>query len=196
MIDPVAFTLASFALLATPGPTNTLLATSGASAGFRRSAHLVVAEMLGYLISITTLSLVIGPLVRASHTFDIVLRVLCALFLFYAAWKLWREGAAAISSEAPVSFRRVFVATLLNPKGVVFAFVIVPYLSHGAPMAAVPYMAGLLGLICLVGGAWIAGGAALRAGASGALGAGLARRAGALVLCVFAAIISGSALSA
>jgi len=158
--------------------------------------HLVAAEMLGYLISITTLSLLIGPLVRASHTFDIVLRALCALFLFYSAWKLWREGAAAISSEAPVSFRRVFVATLLNPKGVVFAFVIVPHLSHGAPMLALSYMTGLLGLICLVGGAWIAGGAVLRAGASGALGAGLARRAGALVLCVFAAIISGSAFSA
>lgn len=196
MTDPITFALAVLALLATPGPTNTLLATSGAAAGFKRSLPLIAAEMLGYMISITLLALVIGPFVRASHELSIALRILCALFLFYSAWKLWQEGAAAITSDHPVSFRRVLMATGLNPKGIVFAFVIVPYLSHGQVAPALPYMGALLGFIAVVGSAWIAGGAALRAGASATIGTGLARRAGALVLCVFATIITGSTFTA
>lgn len=196
MTDPLAFALAVLALLATPGPTNTLLATSGAAAGFRRSLHLVVAEICGYMFSITTLSLLIGPLVRASHTLGVALKVGCALFLFYAAWRLWREGAAAITSGKPVQFRRLLIATALNPKGVVFAFVIVPYLSHGQVNEALPYMGALAAMIALVGSAWIAIGATLRASASQKLDSGLVRRTGAIVLCVFAMLISGSAFTA
>ncbi len=194
MVEPIAFTLAALALLATPGPTNTLLATSGAAAGFKRSLHLVIAEITGYMISISALALVIGPLVHASHALDMALRVACGAYLLYAAWRLWREGAAALTSGEPVKFRRVLVATLVNPKGIVFAFVIVPHLSEGAPALAAPYMAALAGLIAIAGGAWIALGAAVRTGA--AVDSGLARRAGALVLCLFAVLVSGSAFTA
>ena len=192
MEEPLAFVLAALALLATPGPTNTLLATSGAAAGFQRSLHLIVAEITGYMISISVLALVIGPLVRASHALDVGLRVACGVYLLYTAWRLWREGAVALSSSEPVQFWRVLVATLLNPKGIVFAFVIVPHFAEGAPALAAPYMAGLAGLIAAAGGGWIGLGAAVRSGA--ALQGGLARRAGALVLGVFALLISGSAL--
>ena len=196
LTEPLAFSLAVLALLATPGPTNTLLATSGAAAGLKRSLHLVGAEIVGYMFSITLLALVVGPIVRASHDLSVALRVGCALFLFYSAWKLWREGAAALTSDTPVSFRRVLIATALNPKAIVFAFVIVPHLAHGAAMAAMPYMGALAAMIGLIGGAWIAGGAALRASANEVLSGGLARRAGALTLCVFAALLTGSVFTA
>jgi hypothetical protein len=51
-------------------------------------------------------------------------------------------------------------------------------------------------LIAIVGSAWIIGGAVLRVGASAALSGGWARRGGALVLCVFGAIVTGSAFTA
>lgn len=194
LTEPLTFALAVLALLATPGPTNTLLATSGASAGLKRSLHLIGAEVTGYLVSITTLALLIGPIVRESHALSIALRIACGAYLVFAAWKLWREGAAALTSGAPVKFRRVLTATALNPKGVVFAFVIVPFLMEGRVMEALPYLAVLVGMIAFVGGCWIALGAGLRAGA--ALESGFARRAGALVLCAFALLISGSALGA
>lgn len=194
MIEPLAFILAALALLATPGPTNTLLATSGAAAGFKRSLPLIAAEITGYMISISVLALVIGPLVRASHDLNVALRIACGVYLLYAAWRLWREGAAALTSGTPVKFRRVLTATLLNPKGIVFAFVIVPHYAQGEPALAAPYMAGLAALIAIAGSGWIALGAGIRAGAS--LDSGLARRAGALVLCVFALLVSGSALTA
>jgi threonine/homoserine/homoserine lactone efflux protein len=192
----LAFVLAVLALLAVPGPTNTLLATSGAAAGFNRSLHLLVAENVGYLISIAVLTLAVGPVVNASHAARIELQVACALFLFYAAWKLWREGASTITSEKPVSFRRVLIATLLNPKAAVFAFVIVPHLSRGEFVRAAPYMLSLMALIGMLGALWIGGGTAMRAGARSTLHGGWARRAGALALGLFAVLISVSAFNA
>jgi threonine/homoserine/homoserine lactone efflux protein len=193
--EPIAFALAVLALLATPGPTNTLLATSGAAAGFQRSLHLIAAEFTGYFTSIAALALVIAPLVRESHALDIALRIACGAYLLYAAWRLWQEGAAVISSGEPVKFRRVLVATLLNPKAIVFTFVIVPHLSDHRFAEALPYLGALGALIAVVGGAWIGVGAAVRAGVFAGGDRGYARRAGALVLCVFAVLVSGSALT-
>jgi threonine/homoserine/homoserine lactone efflux protein len=194
MTDPVTFALAVLALLATPGPTNTLLATSGATAGLRRSLPLIIAEISGYMISISVLSLVVGPLVRASPVLGMGLRVACGLYLIYVAVKLWREGGDAFTSDKPVSFPRVFVATLLNPKAIVFAFVIVPFLGEGAVGKALPYMAALAGMIVSVALCWISAGAVFRAATSENVGRGVVRRTGAVVLGVFATLIVGSVL--
>jgi threonine/homoserine/homoserine lactone efflux protein len=196
MTDPVTFVLAVLAILATPGPTNTLLATSGASIGLKRSLPLILAEIIGYMISIHILALVIGPLLRESHALSVALRVTCAAYLFYMAWKLWRRPSDAIAADQPVRFRNVLVTTLLNPKAIIFAFVVVPHLSHGRLVQGAPYMAALAGMIVGVASLWISAGAALRASARETLSADLVRRCGAVVLSVFAAILSSSALTA
>lgn len=196
MTDPLAFVLAAFALLAAPGPTNTLLATSGAAAGLQRSLHLIVAMVAGYLISTVAIALVVAPLVRTSSTLDIALRIGCGAYLLYAAWRLWQEGATSLASAEPVKFRRVLVATLLNPKSIIFSYVIVPHLALSRLAEAAPYLSGLAALAVIVGASWIGIGAAVRAGGGDAIGRqGYARRAGALVLCLFAVLVSGSALT-
>jgi threonine/homoserine/homoserine lactone efflux protein len=193
MIDPIAFILATLLLLGTPGPTNTLLATSGAAAGLRPSLRLLGAELSGYMISILVLTLALGPLVRGNPMVGVTLKVLCSAYLVWLAIKLWREGSSALISTDPVKFRRVFTTTLLNPKAVIFAFTILPHLADGRLVQGLPYLLGLCAMIVLVGGSWIALGAGIRAGSAGQLPSGVVRRVGAGALVVFAMVLGSSA---
>ena len=192
MTDPLAFVLACLALLATPGPTNTLLATSGASAGVRRSLPLIGAELTGYAVAILTIALLIGPVVRDSPAAAAVLKVSCGAYLLASAVRMWREAGDHLQTSQPISAQRVFVATLLNPKSLVFALVLVPHVADGHVALAAPYLAGLAALILVVGTAWIGVGAAFRAGTRGLVHPGLFRKLGASVLTVFALLLSGS----
>lgn len=195
MIDPMAFLLAALALLATPGPTNTLLATSGAMRGFAGSLRLVPAEIAGYLTSITILSLGLAPLLEQRPELASVLKLVCAAYIAVLAWRLWRRGGSA-ADGLPIGPRQVFVTTCLNPKGVIFALVIVPGLAQGEILAASPYLAALAGLIGLVGGSWIALGAMLAGRTRRAAAAPLlVCRAGSIALAVFAASILKLAVS-
>jgi threonine/homoserine/homoserine lactone efflux protein len=190
----LAFVAAVAALLATPGPTNTLLAASGAAVGVRRSLRLMAAEVSGYFLSITALMLALGGFVAAHPRVSIALKLVASVWLAWCAVQLWRRAGAAFRvDDAPISFRRVFVTTLLNPKGLVFAFVIFP---RGGPWEIAPWLAGFAGLVLLVATGWIA------------LGSALARSAGtlatprriyllaSLALATFAAVVAGSAVAA
>jgi threonine/homoserine/homoserine lactone efflux protein len=188
--DPTAFILAVLAILATPGPTNTLLATSGVVAGFRKSLPLIAAELAGYLISINVLALLIGPLVQGSPLISHALRLACGVYLAWVAWLLWKEGAAALKSDQPIHFRRVFITTLLNPKAIIFAFVIIPFLQEGRVIRALPYLAGFAGMVVMVAVGWISAGAMLQTATERR---NLARRVGAVVIGTFAVAISASA---
>jgi len=56
-------------ILLTPGPTNTLLASSGVQVGVRKSLLLIPAESVGYLIAITAWGMLIG---KVSDTFPLI----------------------------------------------------------------------------------------------------------------------------
>jgi threonine/homoserine/homoserine lactone efflux protein len=192
MTEPLAFILAVLGLLATPGPTNTLLAASGAAVGVRRSLHLIPAEVSGYLCSILALTLVLGPVAQTWPLFGSALRVCCALWLAFLAWRHWTAAAEHGVEARAVPFAKVFVTTLLNPKGLILAFAIIPHLAEGNVPAALPYLTGLTTLIVAVGTSWIGIGAALTA--AGARHRWV-QRISAAVLGVFALVLSGSAFS-
>ena len=88
MTDKFSFIIVAFALLATPGPTNTLLATSGAASGFRKSVVLLFGEFLGYMIAIAFLIAAMGPIVARMPNFGLALRIASGLYLLHVAWKL------------------------------------------------------------------------------------------------------------
>src|ERR1700704_5763565 len=111
-------------VLGTPGPTNTLLATAAATAGWRRSLVLMPAEMAGYSISIGALLILVRPYAETSATATAILRGFCALYLLKVASALWKSKAQTYLE--PIRFGHVFITTLLNPKGIVFAFLIFP----------------------------------------------------------------------
>lgn len=195
MTDPLAFFLACAAVLFVPGPTNTLLATSGAAGGFRRSLTLPLAELIGYSLAIWTLALLLAPLVNASPLVSLMLRGACGAYLLWSAVHLWREGSSALTSAEPVSFRRVLLTTLLNPKAALFALVIIPHLGQRNFAAAAPYLGGHAAITVTASLTWIALGAAIGAGARGHVGAGLIRRVGASALGVFGILLSSSVLT-
>ena len=194
MTDPIAFALACLALLSAPGPTNTLLATSGAIGGFIRSLPLILAELCGYSLAILSLAFLIAPLLNVSPMISVVLRLACGAYLIWSAVDLWREGSNALTSGEPVSFRRVFLATLLNPKAIVFALVLIPHLGEQRLVAAAPYLIGLAIMEAIVALGWIGAGALIGDGARGRFGAGAIRRTGASVLGLFGLILSSSVL--
>lgn len=185
MTDPLLFALAVLAILATPGPTNTLLATAGAASGLRRALLLIPAETTGYLIAISVIGLAFGPVVAASPLLALGLRLMVGLYLIHVAWKLWRGAGLPVAGAALVTPARIFITTLLNPKAIVFALGVVPF---GAPTWP-GYLAAFAGLAAMVALGWIGFGALLERAAGAAGRPGLVPRIGAAVVSAFAVML-------
>jgi len=114
-------------ILLTPGPTNTLLASSGIQVGVRQSLRLIPAESMGYLISITTWGMIIGTVSIQFPIIPTFLKLLSALYIIFLAIKLWKTADIEASYNQPtIRARELFCATLLNPKALLFASAIFP----------------------------------------------------------------------
>lgn len=192
MIDLFTFVPAAAAVLATPGPTNTLLAASGARAGFRRSLPLVPAEFAGYGIAIATWGLFLEPASAALPWLKPLLRSACAFYLVAVAWSLWRDAGSAENGEQ-LGARRVFSATLLNPKALLFAIAIFPQAAFhdlGGFLQTMGFFAAVIVPIAL---GWIGFGSTL-SGPSARIQPRLVQRGAALVLLAFSASLGVMAL--
>ncbi|AOA57401.1 LysE family translocator [Acinetobacter larvae] len=114
-------------ILLTPGPTNTLLASSGIQIGVRPSLNLIPAEAFGYIISITLWGALVGTLSKQYPLIPDVLKLFSATYILYLAIKLWRSPVEDIDNVAvAIKPRELFFATLLNPKALLFASAIFP----------------------------------------------------------------------
>jgi threonine/homoserine/homoserine lactone efflux protein len=154
------FALEVLGVLAIPGPTNSLLFVSGVSRGFRASLNLILAEVGAYLLSISLLVFVLEPVTRTHSTVSQLLRVVCSLYLAQLAIWLWRSGGHAVTNIHPITVRRVFLTTLMNPKNLIFAFGIFPTASAGSG-EMLPYLASFPAICTGVASGWIAAGALL-----------------------------------
>jgi threonine/homoserine/homoserine lactone efflux protein len=150
LANPLLFITSVVILLIMPGPTNTLLATSGATVGFRRSMHLLLGELSGYIVSILLIQFGLGPAMSRAPSTALILRVAAGAYLMVLSIKLWTTPF--VLARALVSLRQVFVTTLLNPKAFVFALVIIPFAS---PQAA-SYSSLFMATVPLIGTLWIA----------------------------------------
>lgn len=188
MNDLLLFALGTVALLATPGPTNTLLATSGAVRGVRPSLPLLMGEAAGYLAAILLLRTVAAPVMAAqTQVAQILSGVVCA-YLLFLSWKLWRTSAVPVQPEAAISLSSVFLTTLLNPKAFVFAYLLLP---AGRIVDLTEWLIALLALIALCGSAWIAIGATVMHRSRHRANVGY--RAGAIALFVLAMVLGSRA---
>jgi threonine/homoserine/homoserine lactone efflux protein len=176
---------AILALLLTPGPTNTLLLVSGADRGFRASLRLIPAEVVAYVLLVLPLALLAQVLHDQIAALRPVIAVAAGAWVLWLAWGLWsvpmRAGPVSL-----VSARRVFVTTLLNPKGLIFGLVLLP--------AAPSLLLGtglFVGLIVLVAMIWAAAGAVLPRKAGGALPPVLRRAAACWLAVLSVGIVAG-----
>lgn len=156
--DFTLFAVEVLTVLAIPGPTNSLLLVSGVSRGLQPSLKLILAEIGAYLISLSALISALKPLISAYPAMPQLLRVACSIALVYVAVKLWRAGGPVEPASHPITVRRVFLTTLMNPKNLIFAFGIFPPPVTGFS-DLLPYLAGFSLICTAVACGWIATGA-------------------------------------
>ena len=148
----MVFAGAVIALLTLPGPTNTLLLTAGAVNGILRSLPLLAAEAAGYNLGIAVVHLVPAPWLATTFARTAV-SIAVALYLCSVAAKLWFSKPT--STPKNVSFRTVLTTTLLNPKVLVVALVLIPPRTTDTFEYQVLFSA----LVVPIGALWIAFGA-------------------------------------
>lgn len=119
------FASAVLVILLSPGPTNTLIGLAGARKGMTAVIRFMPAEILGYLTALVPLGLVGGHVAVNLPAAAIVLKVAAAAWVMYLAVKLW--GATGdTGNQGQVTFSRLYVTTMLNPKALIFGLVLLP----------------------------------------------------------------------
>jgi threonine/homoserine/homoserine lactone efflux protein len=164
-----ALTLALLALLATPGPTNSLLAVAGAERGFRAALPLVPVELCAYLAIVVPLVIWGNPLINGLPILRPLVTGCAAVWVAWLALRLWQRPAS-FDPASRVGAVQVGVTTLLNPKALIFGLVLVP--EAASPATGLAVFAGLVPAVSLLwiglgagalsrAGRWVSRGAAL-----------------------------------
>jgi len=129
----IAFTLASAAMLAVPGPTVLLVVSYALGRGRSSAVATVPGVTLGDFTAMTLSLLGAGAILAASATLFTATKLLGAAYLFWLGIQLWRaSGAVDALSRMPSKtdgwrmFWHSYVVTALNPRGIVFFVAFVP----------------------------------------------------------------------
>ncbi|WP_213071915.1 LysE family translocator [Acinetobacter lactucae] len=183
-------------ILLTPGPTNTLLASAGIQAGVKQSLKLIPAEVMGYLIAITSWGILLESVSHFIPWLPALLKLISATFILYLAFKLWITSIHDIKLDNPlITPRALFVATLLNPKALLFASAIFPHAAWEVFHVYFVHIAIFLSLITPIAFLWIAFGTVLISNKVTWLNQRNLQRTAAFILTFFAMPIAYSAIS-
>ncbi|MEX5571492.1 LysE family transporter [Pseudomonas lijiangensis] len=154
--------LTLLAVLAVPGPTNSLLFQTGMNRGFNAKSLLWVgAEWLAYMIQITAWGLTLDRVARDYPWVATLSKAFAVCFLFYIAMKLWSMARSAQHTEDTpgLSPTGLFVATLTNPKGLFFASFVAPAGTFLSSADYLAFMSTFTAVVLPVGSAWVIFGA-------------------------------------
>jgi len=191
---PTLMVLGIAVVLLAPGPTNALLAAAGLRQGVKRSLSLIAAALLGYLAAISVWGCFLLSAAHAMPWLAVVLRIASGLYIAYLAIKMWRTATVLNTTEtSPVGLRTLLTATLLNPKGLLFAGTLFPASAfsslHGYGSAIAVFSA------LMIPGAlvWISFGAALGRGGLSWVNPIQMQRGASIVLGMFSASLAWTA---
>lgn len=138
----IAFCLASFVLLAIPGPTIMLVVAYALGQGKRAAVPTVAGVALGDFVAMTASLAGLGVLLATSALWFTVLKWLGAGYLIYLGVRLWLadanaqvDAAASQHKSDRAMFGHAFVVTALNPKSIVFFVAFLPqFITPGEPL--------------------------------------------------------------
>ena len=161
--------LLSFIVVAsiTPGPNNIMLATAGASAGFRATVPHLLGISCGLAVQIVLVGMGIAALIHQYPAVTLVMRVLAVAYLLWLALRMLRPARASSSGSAgqPLSFAGAALFQWVNPKAWMMALTInaafLPAdVSPGLAIGQVALVAALANLPCIT--CWAVAGASIR----------------------------------
>ncbi|MCQ1573831.1 LysE family translocator [Neorhizobium galegae] len=184
------FTLAILLLLCTPGPTNTLMALGGYSRGWLKGLPLIAGELGGYLLVIVPVATLAAPFFDAYPQASVWAKLAAGVWVLYLGYSLWMSEKQA-KDAVEISIRQVFVTTVLNPKALIIALVIMP---HGGLPTLAPRLALFAGLVLLAANGWIAFGSLMRRTERFEVKPIVVRRVAAACLVLFAMILASASI--
>ncbi len=140
---------------ATPGPNNVMLATTGASFGYRGALPVILGIQAGIFVQTMLVCAGLGSVFVAYPMAQQVLRIAGALYLMFLAWKLAGASVAGTGAPKPVSFTQAALFQALNPKSwlkaITIASVFMPSQSNMLASALLVSMIGtMVGMPCSV----------------------------------------------
>lgn len=183
-------------ILLTPGPTNTLLASSGIESGVKKSLKLIPAEAIGYLLAISAWGILIESIADSFPFIPPILKLLSASYIVFLAIKLWKTSCMDTDMHQPlITPKALFYATLLNPKALLFASAIFPASSWNSLTSYAMHMGTFLGLILPIAVFWIFLGSILISNRIAWLNQKNLKRTASLILISFSIPLSYSALT-
>ncbi|MFB9951544.1 LysE family translocator [Rhizobium puerariae] len=189
-MTPLQFILAILLLLCTPGPTNTLMALGGYSRGWARALPLIPGELFGYLVVIVPVATLAAPFFDAYPEAAIWTKLAAGLWVLYLSYRLWTSGKKA-KEGAEISVRQVFVTTVLNPKALIIALVIMP---HAGLLRLLPWLGLFAALVLFAANGWIVFGNLMRRTERFEIKPVLVHRVAAACLFLFAMILASSSI--
>ncbi len=115
-----------FALAWTPGPNNSMLASSGATYGLRASLPHVMGITLGFPVMIFLVGLGLGGIFGESETLKTLVRIGGAAMLLWIAWRIATASAPGAGGQTsrPLNLLEAALFQWVNPKGWVAAIAI------------------------------------------------------------------------
>jgi len=119
------FLPAVFALLAVPGPTNTLMAVAGAQSGMVRAFRLIPAVLGGYFSAIIPVACFGRDAAVQFPLVAVLLKLAAAIWILALCVKLWRAQAPS-KADGAVTAADVYLTTVLNPKALIIGAVLLP----------------------------------------------------------------------
>lgn len=151
----LSFVLASFLIVAAPGPAVALLITTGINRGRKAALAMLPGFFLGDLVAMALSFAGVGALLMASAELFSVLKWVGAAYLLYLGIKMWRE-AGQLSDLEPVEANihlgtaKAFLVTVLNPKTLLFFIAFMPqFVAMNQPL--LPQLAILFSTFLAVG---------------------------------------------